>query len=219
MSTKSRPDTATQTCQLIETAAGLRLNVSGLGDICSAWDSPRDLARIQRAKRANEPLLRAISPKGKQWHVVDATAGLGRDSALLLQAGHQVTALEQNPDIHALLQNVITRLQLKLQLHQANAVTWLNNQPKCCDAVYLDPMYPARNSKALVRKGMQGLQQLIGSSTEEERLALLQAASGAATKRIVFKRPADIPALSTDTLKPHHQIDGGQIILDVYQLS
>lgn len=210
--------------RLLNTSKGLRLAIDGIGELSSVWDNPRDVARIQRANRRNEGLLRAIAPRMNNaerasWEVVDATAGLGRDTALLLAAGYQVSAIEQHPQVQLLLADAVERWQLNLPVIRSEACRWLRDHPNSCDSVYLDPMYPQRRQKALVRKGMQGLQALLGASNEQQRSDLLIAATLAARHRVIFKRPSDIPALTTAELKVHHVIDAGQVQFDVYDVA
>lgn len=113
-----------------------------------------------------QPLAKAIGLRhGANPTVVDATAGLGRDAFVLANLGAQVTMIERSPILAALLEDGLNRLatdseqsdiaNIKLQLIQANAIEWLQQQAKTDnrpDVVYLDPMYPHRSKSALVKK-------------------------------------------------------------------
>jgi 16S rRNA (guanine1516-N2)-methyltransferase len=80
------------------------------------------------------------------------------------------------------------------------------------DVIFLDPMYPARNKSALVKKEMQMLQELIGHEPDTEQL--LNTALSAAGKRVVVKRPRTAPALGE--IPPSHSIKGKTTLFDVY---
>lgn len=144
--------------------------------------------------------------------VLDATAGLGRDALLMAHLGCRVLMLERSPLIHALLEDGMARAQAseqepmvqsavaRLHLQQAEAREWLaqaalgaHEQP---DVVYLDPMFPARNKSAKVKKDIALLHDVLG--VEADFASLLRAARAVARLRVVVKRPgskgdADLP--------------------------
>ena len=84
----------------------------------------------------------------------------------------------------------------RLRLVVAEATTWLDSLPAedRPDVIYLDPMFPARNKAALVKKEMQLLQALIGPEPDAE--ALLDTARRTARRRVVVKRPVHAPPLA-----------------------
>ncbi|SRR5579883_413932 len=155
--------------------------------------------RLSHAGLRSELLARALGAHPRNNPViVDATAGLGRDSFLLASLGFRVTMLERSPILYALLQDALTRAQTdsrttpiieRLKLLETDAISWL----KACkssdrpDIVYLDPMFPERQKSASVKKEMVLLQDLLGK--DEDSAALLQVALTCATKRVVVKRP------------------------------
>lgn len=174
-----------------------------------------------QAKVAHELLIKAVgglAPPSRQ--IVDATAGLGTDSLLLALAGHRVTMLERSPVVAALLHNGLCRapqLHGMLALKHGDAQNLLGlskaaNQP---DIVYLDPMFPDSNKKALARKGLQALKQLLPKANSEEQL--LDAALQAARRRVVVKRPIKAPPLAGQT--PGFQYSGKLIRYDCYALA
>ena len=76
--------------------------------------------------------------------------------------------------------------------------------------VYLDPMFPHRRKKALVKKEMQLLQQLLGEDLDSADL--LSAALDTARERVVVKRPRTALPLvgrkpDTTMQSPHHRFD------------
>lgn len=161
-------------------------------------------------------LKRGITPR-----VVDATAGLGRDAFILASLGCQVTMLERNPIIHALLQDGLHRLEQDigntqiishLSLEHADSCQWLQTTTQAIDIIYLDPMYPHRNKSALVKKEMRVLRSLVGD--DQDVTALLETALGIARQRVVVKRPKTAPPISQ--LTPSHCIEEKKTRFDVY---
>lgn len=147
-------------------------------------------------------------------YVLDATAGLGKDSLLMAYLGCEVTMLERSPLIHALLADGLKRGRLseealvaaaltRMSLHQIEARQWIadiargaQRQP---DVIYLDPMFPPRNKSAKVKKDIALLQEVLGA--QEDFASLLEAARAVARMRVVVKRPgskadASVPAAS-----------------------
>jgi hypothetical protein len=52
---------------------------------------------------------RPVSSRGINPHIIDATAGLGRDAFLLASLGATVTMIERSADMHALLLDGMAR--------------------------------------------------------------------------------------------------------------
>lgn len=183
--------------------------------------SPKMQIRQQQASTRQEALARAFGiKKNHPAQVVDATAGLGRDSFILATLGVEVILLERSPIIYTLLQDGIARahqqpaLKLtmeKLQLRQTDAIAWLKNT-KQADFIYLDPMFPLRKKSALVKKEMRFFHDIVEDKNDAE--ALIQTAIACATKRVVVKRPrlADFLAQCS----PDFSLLGNSSRFDVY---
>ena len=163
-------------------------------------------------------LKRSATPR-----IVDATAGLGRDAFIMASLDCQVTMLERNPIIHALLEDGlrrlaldktpgITRIAAQLSLEHTDSRQWLQFTTQQIDIVYLDPMYPHRSKSALVKKEMRVLRNLVGDDLDVA--ALLETALGVARQRVVVKRPKTAPAIGQ--LTPSHCIDEKKTRFDVY---
>jgi len=186
--------------------------------------------RWQQGLARGHIFRRALGGVDDPLHVVDATAGLGQDSALMLSLGCRVTAVERAKVLTLLLQDAGERVSRedagvaaklkKLQVVNADAVTYLQGlqggaRPQ---VVYMDPMFKKPKSKAKSPKEMQLLQELFGDvanyAEEEERL--FQAAFATATERVVVKRPLKARALSR---APSHSFKGQSIRYDVYLVS
>lgn len=176
-----------------------------------------------------QPLAKAIGlRRGANPTVVDATAGLGRDAFVLAHLGAQVTMVERSPILAALLNDGLQRLMssaehtdsdnIQLQLIQANAIEWLQQQANTVnrpEVVYMDPMYPHRTKSALVKKEMRALRALVGD--DEDSALLLQAARQCALKRVVVKRPKGAPLVGDD--KPSGHVESKNTRYDIYPSS
>lgn len=158
-------------------------------------------------------------------HVVDATAGLGRESFVLASLGCQVTLLERSPVVHALLNDGIQRAKAgndpeiteiisRMTLYQSDARVWLEGL--CADSrpdvVYLDPMFPERQKSALVQKEMRFFQAVVGEDADSD--SLLEIARRVSKRRVVVKRPGH--ALNLSACKPAFMISGKTVRYDVY---
>jgi len=132
--------------------------------------------------------------------VVDATGGLGQDAWAISSLGCRIIVLERHPIIHALLANAIERalvddsshaIASRVTLLNTDATRWLSDQKNSALAqvIYLDPMYPARKTKADSKKGMQFLHALLGPAETGESGQLLLSALAYQASRVVVKRP------------------------------
>ncbi|KZX71067.1 16S rRNA methyltransferase [Alcanivorax sp. HI0033] len=174
--------------------------------------------RLTPERVRHERLIKALGkPRQETLTVLDATAGLGRDAALIAMAGFPVLLAERSPILHAMLADGLQRAPGEL----AEAMQLL----PCADAdthslpplhaVYLDPMFPSRDKSAAVKKDLQWLQQLAAYPDQQEETALLEWALGLDPQRVVVKRPGKAEPLAKR--RPHHQIAGKAIRFDVYE--
>ncbi|MEE9387565.1 MAG: class I SAM-dependent methyltransferase [Paracoccaceae bacterium] len=169
-----------------------------------------------------QALPRAIGMKtGPAPHVVDATAGLGRDAFLLASLGASVTLIERSDHMHALLSDAIIRAQTaggdiaeiaaRMTLLFGDARDLLPGlKPQ---VVLVDPMHPPRKSSALVKQEMRQLRGIVG--TDPDAAELMKTALHCATKRVVLKWPlrgAPIASIRA----PSHQILGKSTRYDVF---
>ncbi|MFP4244913.1 MAG: class I SAM-dependent methyltransferase [Ectothiorhodospira sp.] len=174
--------------------------------------------RGPRVSPRREPLARAAGLKGgHRPHVVDATAGLGRDAFILAALGCRVILLERHPVIAALLEDglrraaaLVPQVTARMTLERADALTGL--AAHTADVVCLDPMYPHRDKQALVKKEMRVFRALVGEDPDAEDL--LQAARAAARERVVVKRPARARPLADQA--PDFSVPGASTRFDVY---
>lgn len=154
--------------------------------------------------------------------VLDATAGLGRDAFVLACLGCQVTMLERNPIVAALLADGLRRASLaadvaeivqRMPLQEGDAIAlmthWTAEVPQ---VVHLDPMFPTREKSALVKKEMRLFQPLVGG--DDDAPELLAAALALASHRVVVKRPRKAPAIAGSA--PTYSLSAKSSRYDIY---
>lgn len=183
------------------------------------------LPRIRQSNLSKEILVRAAKIKNPSGplRAIDATAGLGEDSILLAAAGFHVTMYEYNSVIAALLQDALERarhipeladIAERMELVCGDSITALKeiNPEEAPDVILLDPMFPARQKSALVKRKFQLLQQLEQPCNNEEEL--LQAAMEVRPHKLVIKRPMKGPYLGGK--KPSYSIGGKAVRYDCH---
>jgi 16S rRNA (guanine1516-N2)-methyltransferase len=168
-----------------------------------------------------QDIAKAIGLKhGFTPHILDATAGLGRDAFVLASLGCQVTLMERMPVVAALLDDGLERAMLNHEVNEiANRMTLVHASSienmklaQQVDVVYLDPMYPHREKSAAVKKEMRVFQSLVGEDLDAD--ALLAPALTLAKYRVVVKRPNYAPPLNN--IKPNTTIKMKKNRFDVY---
>lgn len=205
---------------LEQTAEGLKLTD---GELSIMADFREMLPRLKQSNLQREMLVKAARIKGQEMPqlLVDATAGFGEDSLILAAAGFKVRLYEFDEIIAVLLQDCMERAaeipELKdavarMELVCGDSVAGMKNLDYKPDIVLLDPMFPARQKSALIKKKFQLIQRLESPcSTEED---LLDAAIAADPKRIVIKRPLKGPYLAGR--KPAYSLEGKAIRYDCF---
>lgn len=204
---------------LLVDAQGLWLAANGMRmqpDWAGEWP------RLRRASVRGELLARACGLGRGEGppQVLDATAGLGHDALLLAALGAEVTAVERDPVVLALLldewrrgqqQPGLAAVLSRLHIQPGHAGLWLRQQA-APEVVYLDPMFPGQAQQAAkVKKPMQLLHQLLQDQADEPAL-LAQARRVAA--RVVVKRPRHGAFL--EHLPPDQQWLGEAVRFDGY---
>lgn len=186
--------------------------------------------RHRRKGGQNELLGRAVGVGRKpRLGVLDATAGLGRDSFVLADLGCTVLLCERVPVLAALLEYGLARARrdadpwlaatsARMRLRSGDARGLAPVELAAIDTIYLDPMFPPRGKSAAVKKDMALFQRLLeveGDEADSAQLLLWALAQGVA--RVVVKRPLKAPCLAGR--KPSHQLRGKAVRFDVYVLS
>lgn len=159
---------------------------------------------------------------GVRPRVLDATAGLGKDAFVLASLGCEISLIERQPIIAALLEDGLIRglrdreigpIIAQMRLLTGNSIelirSWEGEPPQ---VIYLDPMFPHREKTALVKKEMRLFRPLVGDDLDAP--ALLEAALLLATHRVVVKRPRKAPSI--DGPKPGYALDGKSSRYDIY---
>jgi len=214
---------------LQETPDGLQLQLCGPdapGPIMVDFGGGR--MRHRRRGGHNELLGRAVGiGKWPDLSVLDATAGLGRDSFVLADLGCRVTLCERSDLVFALLRDGLERARSgsdawlrevsgRMQLYYGDSLDWMREHAgEAVDVVYLDPMFPARKKSARVKKEMWLFQRLLAEDDRGEQL--LAPALALAQRRVVVKRPASAPPLAER--RPDFQLSGKAVRFDVYNCS
>ena len=157
-------------------------------------------------------------------HIIDATAGLGRDAFLLASLGATVTMIERSADMHALLHDGMARaldaggvtaeIINRMTLIHGDAIQLLPRLSP--EIVLVDPMHPPRNKSALVKVEMRQIRAIVGIDDDQARL--MQAALVHASRRVVLKWPAKAAPMA-DIPPASHQIIGKSVRYDVFMQS
>ncbi len=186
--------------------------------------------RLRHGGGRGQAIARAVGLRSGRPapRVLDATAGLGRDSAVLATLGCEVLAVERHPAVHALLEDALLRagdhFADRLRLLHADACVLLRDPDALRSAggipevVLVDPMHPPRRKSALPKLEMRLFRALLGEDPDQAELLCAALQSGA--RRVVVKRPADRPPLdpagTLAGIEPHHAVDGRTTRFDVY---
>ncbi|WP_322517712.1 class I SAM-dependent methyltransferase [Rhodopseudomonas palustris] len=178
--------------------------------------------KLRSGAARSHALLKATGVSASRpLHVIDATAGLGRDSFLLASMGATVTLIERSPQVHALLAQAlatagaeseeIAAVVARMNLIQGDARDLLPTLQ--ADVVTVDPMHPERTKTALVKQEMRLLRDLVGA--DPDVCELMQAALSARCGRVVLKWPLRAEPLA-GVRKPSYQIAGKTVRYDVF---
>ena len=160
---------------------------------------------------------------GKTPMVVDATAGLGRDSFLLASLGAQVTMIERSEKMHGLLvQGMKRAAQEGGEFREIiSRMTLLKGDAKdlllgmSAEVILIDPMHPPRTNSALVKRELRQVREIVG--TDEDAADLVRVALQNALSRVVLKWPAKADPI-TGIQPCSHQIVGKSTRYDVFML-
>ncbi|PHS62192.1 MAG: rRNA methyltransferase [Thalassobium sp.] len=147
-----------------------------------------------------QDIAKAVGVSGQyKPSVLDATAGLGRDSFVLATLGCHVRAHERQPVVAALLADGLARgandpdiaeiiARIRLCFGSSHDLLVAESDPQLQpDVVYLDPMFDHDpKATAQVKKDMQAFRDIVGQDTDADDL--LERALACARCRVVVKR-------------------------------
>lgn len=206
----------------LETDAAGRVALKALhrpevGGLYCDWADAEQQRRIAGGRR--QLLARAVGVgRRNPLRILDATGGLGRDAHVMASLGAEVTLVERQPLIFALLSSAWGACQrqqpevaARLILRSGDAFELLHSEERW-DVVYLDPMYPHRRKQALPGKEMQFFRELTGGDPDAD--GLLAPARRRADWRVVVKRPLGASALAETP--PDQCLRGSQTRFDLY---
>ncbi len=176
--------------------------------------------RLRFGGGRGQDLPKAIGLKnGANPHVVDATAGLGRDAFLLASLGARVTLIERSEKMHALLAAALQKAAVGEMADIISRMELLSGDAKSLlprlapEVVLLDPMHPPRGNSALVKQEMRQLREIVGE--DPDAAELIAVALESAQNRVVLKWPRKA-ALPEGLPAPSHQILGKSTRYDVW---
>lgn len=206
----------------------ISVNTESPGTLMVDFEHPTLSYRV-RNQVERQMIIRAIGKKGGVLpSVLDATAGLGKDAFLLASAGYEITMLEQNAVVHALLRDGMSRARVSedenircaieaMKLLNTSLADFASTRPKF-EVVYLDPMFPTRRKSARVKKEMFFLQKYFATiENENDNAKMMVDAFAIATRRVVVKRPLRAPNI--DYRNPTFRLTGRSSRFDVYAIS
>jgi 16S rRNA (guanine1516-N2)-methyltransferase len=163
-----------------------------------------------------------LKKTGRLLTMIDATAGLCRDTFHFRCLGCQVTALEENQMIYEVVSPYVKTLEPEksFRLVHTDAAQYLRelNNSERPDVIYIDPMFPDTASTAKAGKESQLLQLLAKPAHGEADAELLKTALRVALRRVVVKRPSHAEELAA--IKGHQRIvfEGQAVRYDVYMI-
>ena len=180
-----------------------------------------------RLQGGAELIAKAVRGRSKEpLRVLDATAGLGRDSFVLAGRGFTVHMLERSPIVAALLADGLGRARQcgdtqleeivrRMTVTSIDAASYLSalSDTQFPDVIYLDPMFPPSDKSALVKKEMRLFQQLFHTEAEDQT-GLLTLARRRARLRVVVKRPRKAEPLARQA--SDYALEGKSVRFDVY---
>ncbi|SFG49535.1 class I SAM-dependent methyltransferase [Neptunomonas qingdaonensis] len=212
---------------LYVTYQGLQLQTTGKKAPGPVWVDFLSGSVAHRRKfggGAGQMIAKAVGVKsGVRPTVLDATAGLGKDSFVLATLGCSLSMIERSPIIHALLEDGLSRAMAdaevvevcsRMALYQGDAIELMGTMDRP-QVVYLDPMFPHSEKSALVKKEMRVFRDVVGD--DQDSALLLEAALDTATARVVVKRARKAPLIQGRA--PSYQLEGKSSRYDIYALA
>lgn len=178
--------------------------------------------RFRHGGGRGQALPKAIGMKsGINPNVIDATAGLGRDSFLMASLGANVTMIERSARMYQLLKDgmdraieeggEISEVMGRMKLIHGDAIELLPTLSP--EIILIDPMHPPRKNSALVKQEMRMIREIVG--TDEDSIELMKVALDNASKRVVLKWPQNANFMA-GIPNPSHQIMGKSTRYDVF---
>lgn len=169
-----------------------------------------------------QDLAKAVGIKsGIRPEIIDATAGLGRDSFIMASLGSKITLIERSQIMHDLLADGMKKASnaggrtseiiSRMRLIYGDAIELIPQMSS--DVIYIDPMHPLRQKSALVKLEMRQIRSLVGEDIDQ--IELVKTALHAESARVSLKWPAKTP-LPDAVPKCTYQIVGKSVRFDIF---
>lgn len=174
---------------------------------------------FSKYNKINKTLIKACGEKNK--NILDCTAGLCRDSFILACKNYNITSIEKNKIIFALLKdgyknalydNELNKIIKNIKLINEDSINFLENCKEDFDCIYLDPMFEESKKSRLVKKEMQIFHNLANNSDNEK---LFDLSIKKTKNRVVVKRALHGEYL-INSVKPNFSLKEKTIRFDVY---
>ena len=203
-------------CSVAPQGVYLTLDGGGLKLVDPAFSTPFQLQPAEVAQHAQpgSGLYRAAGlsvGNNSGVKILDACAVFGIDGLALARQA-QVTLYERQPVVFVMLLEFAARVGVKVDIRQGDGLAAMSVEA-AWDVIYLDPMFPQRNKKALPSRPMQHLR---GLSAGAENLVLdsvLEIALAGVNDRVVLKRRVRDPVIG----QPNYSLGGKTVRFDVYR--
>ena len=226
---KSLAEKTSKNCVMLMDKGGLHLQILRPSVLKIQVDFTSSQMKYRRLKGGgrNQLIAKAVGLKSNVSPVVlDGTAGLGKDAFVLASLGCHVYMAERNPWVRLLLEDGLRRASIiaennpdlksileRLKLLGSDAIELFKSQHmESVGIIYLDPMFPHPEKRALVKKDMQMLQFLVGEDEDAEDL--LNCALSTKVERIVVKRPRTDQAIASKQVS--YVLEGKRNRYDIY---
>lgn len=197
------------------------------GPINASFVQGKNLHRMRHGGGKGQLVAKAVGlNKGVRPHVLDVTAGLGRDAFVLATLGCKVDLFERVSAVEALLHFAIEQARAsgdpeiastaqRMNLRFGDALNFLREASEpVADVIYLDPMYPEQGKSAAVKKEMRAFHDIVGPNDDD--YLLLEEALKKARYRVVVKRPRKGAAIAG--AKPSLVLEGKSSRYDIYTI-
>lgn len=166
--------------------------------------------RIKQSITEKDLLRKALGP-AKGLKILDATAGLCRESLRMAYWGHSVWSCERSQALCEHLKAAFAEASTdefyetwisRITFVAQSTEDFLKQYSENFDVIVIDPMFPEEKRKALPKKDLQFLRTLVDSNDNSE--FLLQSCLPRATKKLLLKRPLKAATLGN----PIHSYTG-----------
>ena len=182
--------------------------------------------RVKRSAHSKEILRDALKIKGHNlfFEVLDSTAGLGEDAFMMAHWGYPVVSYERHPIVYFLLS--LGWINYKNNsAHDCDAMNWKicfgdfsEGLTKDWGACYLDPMFPPSPKKALNKKDLRVLHEVIGADApnDEQVSGYVHSVLDSVKQKIILKRPQRATVMPCPGGCAYYSIEAPSVRLDVF---